>query len=121
MENKHQEAPVSLNTKIKSPNGFEHQLTLRQGITEKDFADFMTLVVEKENVLLKKGWTALPIHGGFGKKEAKPVEYVIGRACPKDNARLVVGQGKVKERCENNKYDYTLKKNIGSCDYLVWN
>lgn len=64
----------------------------------------------KDNDLQRKS------SGGFPKKE--PV--VVGK-CPKDGADLIQGVGKVKEKCSNNKYDFTLKKNVGSCDYVVWN
>ena len=47
--------------------------------------------------------------------------YVEGRVCKDCQGRLVVGVGKVKSKCENNRWDFTTKKNIGTCEFIEWN
>lgn len=105
----------SATTKFKTPSGFEWLFSLRAE-TSKDLIERIDII---EKVLVDKGFTPIA-QNTFGKKETKPIEYIDGRACPEDNARLIKGIGKVKEKCENNKYDFTLKKNVGTCDYVVW-
>jgi hypothetical protein len=71
------ESPISINFRLRSPNGFEHQLTMRHGLTEEDFSEFMRVVVEKENILLKKGWTPIA-QNTFG--ASKPP--AVTKPCP---------------------------------------
>lgn len=116
------EAPLSVNTKVKSPNGFEYQLTLRAGVTDEDFSQLMTLIAEKEHILLKKNWTPLTLNtqkGGFPKKEP---EYVPDRICPTDGARLVYAtkkDGTKYVKCENNKWD-KLQNRATGCPFVEW-
>lgn len=116
------ESPISVNTRIKSPNGFEYQLTLRNGVTEKDFSDLMTLIAQKEQVLLEKKWT--PVAGYASKSGSKfpekPVEYVPGRACPTCGSKLVYATKRDGSRfikCSTNKY---INGEATGCPYVDW-
>lgn len=117
------EAKISVNCNVKSPNGFEYQLTLREGVSEKEFSDLMELIAKKEVVLLAKKWLPLPrsFTKAFAKKDP---EFVEGKVCPECGGRIVKGQSKDGskhwEQCEHYKWDFTAKKNIGSCNYQVW-
>jgi hypothetical protein len=110
------EAPVSVNTRVKSTKGFEYQVTIRGD----NFEDLMNKIVSIEDKFLLKQWTPLT-QNPYQKKESKPIEYVDGRVCPKDGAKIIIGSGKIKEKCVNYKFDMATKKSVGSCDYLVWN
>ena len=120
MDSKLPESPISVNFKIKSPNGFEHQITLRKGITAEDFSEVMSLIAEKEKTLLAKGYTPLP-QNSFGKKSAAPVEYIEGRKCPEDGGRLIkpAAGSKAPIKCENNKYSFQTKQSYG-CPFKYW-
>jgi hypothetical protein len=115
------ESPISANTRIKSPNGFEWQITLRDGATEEAFSNLMSLISKKEAVLLAKKWTPVEPRA-FGAKQPKPVDYVEGAVCPKDKGRVIKKkskEGKDFYTCENAKYDYTTKQKSG-CDFFSW-
>ena len=73
------EAPASLNFKVKTPKGFEIQLTARADLMH----DLLTNFAKLEDILLEKGYTPLPYtnSGGFGKKEAKPFDPESPLAC----------------------------------------
>ena len=73
------EAPISASTKVKSPNGFEYILTLREGATAELFTSLMGLIVEKEKVLLEKGWTPL----AQNMSKFPPKVEVPTKPCPK--------------------------------------
>lgn len=111
------EAPISINFRVKSPGGFEYQITLRKGVAAEDFSELMTLIEEKEGTLLKKKFEPV---ASFGKRATRSVEYIEGRVCQNDGARLIKGVGKIAEKCENYKYDYITKKNTGTCNYIKW-
>lgn len=96
---------------------------MRKGVTAEDFTDMMTLITEKEDILLKKKFTAVAGYagrGGFGRGKAEP-EYVEGVKCPDCGSRVVKGIGKIKEKCEKYNYDFKERKNVGTCEYIVWN
>lgn len=113
------EAPASVNYKIKSPAGFEYMFTMRS--ERASTLQFRMAAMEKH--WLEAGFVPLPQYAprsstGFAQR---PIDYVVGRTCPKDDARIVQGIGKIKEKCENYKFDMTTKKSVGTCDYIVWN
>lgn len=98
----------------KRTDGFEVSLTLRDE-TGQNLLEKLEGAIAK---VKKEGGIPLPLRSsGF----VKPINYIEGRVCPKNGARLVAGQGKIKEKCENYKWGFNEKKNIGTCDYLVWN
>lgn len=112
------EAKASATITVKTPAGFETLITIRdyedKELTKKQLSYLLNL----DKTLIELKFT--PVVRGYGAKEKKPIEYVEDRVCPKDGAKIVVGTGKVKERCEHYKYDFTAKKNVGECDYIVW-
>lgn len=114
------EAPISVNTRVKSPNGFEWQITLRDGATEESFQALMTLIANKELRLLEKKW--VPVEPkSFSKFPPKQVEYAEGQ-CPKCQSRLVNGTttaGKKFVKCETNKWNRSLNKAEG-CEWIRW-
>ncbi len=111
------EAPVSINTNLKSEAGFEYQLTLRG----ESYTKLLSGLKDLEAQFKSYGLTPLPKYAskqGFPKKE---LEYVEGRKCPECGARLVKSdtkKGKV-IKCETNKYDFQTKKATG-CPYVEW-
>lgn len=112
------EAAISINTRIKSPAGFEYQLTFRKGATSEDFSSLMKLVDEKEKVLANKGFT--PVSGN--KYPQKQVDYVQGRTCPNDGAKLIYAtkkDGTKYIKCENNKWDKANNRPTG-CQFVEW-
>ena len=113
------EARASATITVKTPGGFETLVTIRdyedKDLTKKQLAYLLSL----DKTLVTLGFTPV-VRGGFAKKESKPTEYIEGRDCPIDHAKLVVGVGKISERCENYKYDFTTKKNIGACTHIIW-
>lgn len=113
------EAPISASTKVKSTNGFEYILTMREGLTEELFSNLMKLITEKEKVLLAKGWT--PLSQQQSKYPAKVIDYVEGRVCPKDGGKLIKPPEGTNRpiKCENSKYDWKTKTSSG-CDFLEW-
>jgi ssDNA-binding Zn-finger/Zn-ribbon topoisomerase 1 len=109
------EAGAVAYTTYKRTDGFEVSITLRDA-SGSDVLKRLDAAIEK---IKSEGGTAIPLRGnGFPKKQA---EVVQGKSCPKCGANLIKGTGKVKERCENNKYDFMQKKNVGTCDYIEWN
>lgn len=114
------EAPISASTKVKSPNGFEYILTLREGATELLFNALMTLITDKEKTLLSKGWTPLAQQKpGY---PPKVIEYVKDRLCPTDGAKLVYAlkkDGSKYVKCENNKWDRLNSRSTG-CPFVEW-
>lgn len=111
------EAPASATVKIKSPNGYEWLFTIRD---EKASVLSFKMKAMEEN-WIKAGFTPLP-QGNAYKKEAKPVNYIEGRLCPKCGNRLVNAEkrdGTKFIKCETNKWDPFKKMSTG-CDYVDW-
>lgn len=113
------ESPASATITVKTPAGFETLITIRDYEDEELTRKQLAYILKLDKTLVKLEFT--PVTRGYAKKETKAIIYVDGRTCPKDDARIVQGSGKVKEQCEHYKYDFTTKKNIGTCDYIVWN
>ncbi len=113
------EASASTTLKATSPGGFEILLTSRdfedKELTRKQLAHLLNL----DKALIASGFTPV-VRGAYGKPQPKPIEYIADRFCPADNAKLIKGTGKMLERCENYKWDFQTKKNVGSCNYIVW-
>ncbi len=104
-------------TSYTDDRGFERHITIR-GMSGTEVMGKMDLAI---TYILENGGKPLVKPQGYGKNATKPpLEYVEGKLCPNDQGRLIKGQGKVKEKCENNKYDPVQKKAIG-CTYVVWN
>lgn len=63
------------------------------------------------------GGSPVTIHPApYKKYEAKPVEYVEGKVCPKCGKKVVrstTKDGRVTLKCEDNKYDYKTKVQSG--------
>lgn len=115
MENNLPEAPVTMFTNYKRTDGFEVSLTLRGGVLKdvaKGLDDAIKLIAAHGGTPVTRQKTT-----GFA---PKPKDYAEGE-CPKCQGRLIKGTGKVNVRCENNKWDFTAKKNVGTCEYLKWN
>jgi len=110
------EAPASVTIKYKSARGFEHLFTLRAK-TGRELIEKMELV---EAELVEKG--AAPVTYASGKFPPRQVEYVPGRICPNDGAKLIYAKkqdGTKFIKCENNKWDAIQKKTIG-CAFVEW-
>lgn len=117
-DNKFPEAGAIAFFGFKRPDGFEVSLTLRDATGAK-LMSRLDAAIEK---VKKDGGTPLPLRGGGFPKQAKPVDYVEGRLCPKDNGRLVRTQTKAGAKfikCENNKYDFATKRSSG-CPFTEW-
>ncbi len=111
------EAPASSTVTIKTPGGFEVLLTSRdfedKDLTRKQLAHLLNL----DKALIASGFS--PVVRGFGKQQ-KPVEYVEGRTCPIDGARLIKAKKKDGSdyiRCENNKF---INGQQSGCKYVDW-
>lgn len=118
MEDKFPEAGAVAYFGYKRTDGFEVSFTLR----DKTGAELMKRVDGAIAKIKETGGTPLPLKGGFGNKEKKPLDFIEGRVCPKDGGRLIktitkTGKGLVK--CENNKYDFATKQAIG-CPFTEW-
>lgn len=110
------EAPASATVKIKSKDGFEWLFTIR----DEKASQLMFKMKAMEKNWLEGGFTPLA-QNSFGKKPATPVEYVEGRMCPNDNARLVKAtkkDGTKFIRCENNKF---INGQQTGCKFVEWN
>lgn len=107
------EAPASVTYTIQTKNGFNCLYTLRE-LTGQDLLDKMERC---EADFAKRGIVPQPIKkfGGANKE----VEYIPDQKCPTCGGRLVRGQGKVKAKCENNKWNALLKRPEG-CPYIQW-
>ncbi len=111
------EAPVSVNTNLKSEAGFEYQLTLRGS----SYTDLLKGLKDLEAQFGQYGLTPLPRYNkpGFPKKE---LDYVPDRKCPVCNSRLVRSQtkdGRKMIKCETNKWNALAKKAEG-CAFIEW-
>ena len=111
------EAPAVTFTSVKSPEGFVWNYTMR-GENGKDLLPQMTAFQKwcKEN----KWEPVVNQRGNWTKKEP---EYVEGKVCPKCKGRLlkkIDKENKEYEQCENKKWDFTSKKDVGSCNYRTW-
>lgn len=112
------ESPASVNTRLKSPNGFVYQWTMRD---EKN-SNLIFKVQEMEKKWLSLGFTPVEQFSGFPKKQARPVEYVEGRMCPQCGSKLVYAvkkDGKKFIKCETNKYNPATRQAEG-CSYIDW-
>ena len=108
------EAVASVTYSVISKDGYNALFTIR-GTSGADLLETMGTI---EKVLASKGYKP-QVKQSFGVK--KEVEYIEGRSCPVCKNRLVSRtkkDGEKYEQCENYKYDFTQKKNIGSCGYI---
>jgi hypothetical protein len=110
------EAPVSINTNLKSEKGFEYQITLRGS----NYKKLLIGIEEIEKDFEEAGLKPMPKYQsrGFTKKET---EYVDNKFCPADNGKLRVvhaKDGKTWWACDNGKYDYMTKTTIG-CKFIT--
>lgn len=113
MEN---EAPVVAFTNYKRTDNFEISITFRGN----DIADVMSKLNQAIEGIKKNGGT--PISRNKGGFPAKPEpKYLEGKKCPLDGGRLVEPQpgSKTPIKCENNRWNFQLKKAEG-CPYIEW-
>lgn len=111
------EAAAVVNIDYKRTDGFVVKLTLRDATGEH-------LLTRLEGAIAKiKEEGGTPYEKSFGTKfPPKPIEYVEGQRCPLDGGRLVKSTtkaGKKFVKCENNKWNATLRKPEG-CSYTQW-
>lgn len=104
-------------TSYKDVNGFERSITLR-GDSGIEVIGKMDKAIE---YIKSKGGAPLPKyqHKEFPKKA---LNYVEGRVCPNDGARLITEitkAGKKLTKCENNKWNFQLRKAEG-CTFTEW-
>jgi len=116
MDNKLPEAPKSATVKVISPNGFHWLCTVRGDDKTSLLADMEKF---EESVLAKNWKPELPPvrGGGFA---PKPVEYVEGRVCPTDGAKLIHAtkrDGTKFIKCENNKW---VNNQQTGCKFVEW-
>ena len=111
------EAPVVMFTNYKRADGYEVSLTLR-GDELKTVAKDLDSAIKL--IITAGGQPAVRGRGGFA---PKPVEYIEGRTCPEDVARIIRARkkdGTEYAKCENNKWDKIANKPTG-CKYIDWN
>lgn len=110
------ESPASVNTRLKSPNGFIYQWTMRD---EKN-SNLFYKIAEMEKKWIADGWTPVEDRkGGFPQKEK---EYVPDRKCPDCGSKLIYSQKKDGTKfikCETNKWNPLTKQPEG-CSYVEW-
>ena len=109
------EAPASITLTVKTAKGFPALLTMR----DVEMSKLMEKVAVIETWMESHGWT--PHEKTYGRKET-PKDYVEGRMCPLDGARLIkqiTTAGKTMIKCENNRYNFQLKKSEG-CQFVEW-
>lgn len=112
------EAPASVNTKLKSPNGFVYQWTMRD---EKN-STLLFKIKAMEEKWLQLGYTPVETPQYGSKYPKKEIEYVPNRACPICQNKLIYSTtqaGKKFIKCSTNKYDFQAKKATG-CSYIDW-
>lgn len=112
--NDNNEAPVVMFTNYKRVDGFEVSLTLR-GTDLKTVASNLDTAI---TAIKEKGGT--PVSRQRQGYPPKPVEYVEGRACPKDGGKLIYAtkkDGGKFIKCENNKW---INGKAVGCDYIDW-
>jgi hypothetical protein len=110
------ESPVVMWTNYKRTDGFEVSVTLRGD----DLKEVATLLDNAIKGIVSSGGT--PVSRQRGGFTPKPKEYVEGRTCPVDGAKLVKSTtktGKNLIKCENNKWDAVNKRAVG-CQYIDW-
>lgn len=110
------ESPASVNTRLKSPNGFIYQWTMRD---EKN-SNLFFKIREMEKKWLAEGFTPVEQTSGFPKREAKPIEYVEGRVCPKCGNKLVHAtkkDGTKFVKCSTNKF---INGQATGCPFVDW-
>lgn len=112
----YEEAPASANVRIKSPQGFEWQFTIR----DDHASTLLFKMAAMEKRWLGAGFIpVIPTH--FQKAAPKPVDYIEGRLCPLDGGRLIkppVGTNRP-IKCENSKYNFQTKTSSG-CAFTEW-
>jgi hypothetical protein len=112
------EAPVSINTNVKSKGGFEYQLTIRGS----SYTELLKNLDELEKQFGTFGLTPMPKYSSKFGGQKKEFEYVEGKVCPKCGGKLVKkvsSVGKPFHKCENGKWDFTTKQATG-CDFVDW-
>ena len=108
------EMTSSVTFTLTSPSGFPILFTVRS-MSEEELLDKIGVL---ELRLRDEGYEAGSTRSSFPKKEKK----VVG-VCPKCGSQLIEAtkkDGTTFKKCENNKWDFNLKKNVGSCDYMEW-
>lgn len=110
------EAPAVINIDYKRKDGFVVKLTLRDATGVK--------VLERLEGAIKRITDdgGVPYEKTFAKKEAKPIDYVADRVCPKCKEKLVyftTKTGKKGIKCSTNKWNYAQQKAEG-CDFTEW-
>lgn len=116
MNDKFPEAGAVAFFSYKRTDGFVINLTLRD-TTGKDVLDRIEGAISK--VKEQGGVPHEKFGGGFPKKA---VNYIEGRICPNDGARLITEitkAGKKLTKCENNKWNFQLRKAEG-CTFTEW-
>lgn len=111
-----EEAPASVNTRLKSPNGFIYQWTMRD---EKNSNLFFKIKAMEEK-WLAEGFT--PVEDRKGGFPAKEKDYVPNRVCPKCGSRLINAtkkDGSKFIKCETNKWNALTKQSEG-CSFIEW-
>jgi len=110
----HNEAPASVSYSLLSPAGFPLIFTVRG----ENHGDLLQEMEGIEVALGDMGYTP-DSKKGYPKKE----KILTGETCPKCSGNLVEAtkkDGSKFEKCENNVWDFNLKKNVGTCDYVNW-
>jgi len=110
------EAPASVNTRMKSVNGFVYQWTIRD---EKN-SNLFFKIKKMEEKWLESGFT--PVEQATGRFPIKPKEYVENRACPKCGSKLVYSikkDGTKFIKCETNRWNAATKQAEG-CSFIEW-
>lgn len=110
------EAPASATARVKSKNGFSWLFTLRG----TSGTELVGMLEKFEADMINREWTPVEDapRGGF----KKPVEYVEGRTCPTDGAKLVYAtkqDGSKFIKCENQRWNKMLKRPEG-CTFVEW-
>lgn len=107
------QAPASVTYNIQTKTGFSCLFSLR----ELDGTALLNKMELAEADFARRGIVPQPAKS-FGSK--REVEY-LPNPCPKCNGKLIKGTGKLREHCENQRYDFTTRAEVGKCDYKVWN
>lgn len=114
-QNELPEAPVSINTNLKSESGFEYQLTLRG----TSYTSLLENLKDIESKFADHGLTPQPryVRGGGFKKE---LEYVPDRKCPTCGNQLIYAtkrDGTKFIKCSTNKW---INGQATGCSFVEW-
>ena len=112
------EAPASQSIKL-SYKGFEVLVTQRD--LEVKMQPYLLQAKQLIDGALELGFEVPPQRSWNAPK--KEIKYVEGISCPECGSRVIektTKTGKTFQECENRKYDFTTKKDLGTCGYIKW-